>query len=146
MATIAAICTSEKRGTVKHQVDTAHIVKDFGLENDAHAGKWHRQVSLLAKSRIDEFNAQGGEVSFGDFGENIVVDGFSPDEYPVGTRFVCGDVVLEMTQIGKQCHSECEIFKRVGMCIMPIHGVFARVIEGGYIHVGDEITIIDAQK
>ena len=142
MAKIVAICMSEKKGTAKVQVDLANFIEEFGIENDAHAGKWHRQVSLLELKKIDEFNKQGGNVKFGDFGENLVIDGIEVDKLEIGQRIQIGDVILEITQIGKKCHNECEILHRVGKCIMPIHGVFSRVIKGGVIKVNDSAKLI----
>lgn len=143
MGTIESICISEKKGTQKHEVPEAEIIEDWGIKGDAHAGKWHRQVSLLGLEQIEEFRARGAEVEFGAFGENLVVDGFHFRELPVGTRFRAGDVLLEMTQIGKQCHSHCEIYKVMGDCIMPREGVFAKVLHGGTIRKGDELCIIE---
>ena len=141
MGTIRAICISEQKGTQKHEIPEALVVKDWGISGDAHAGNWHRQVSLLGLEQIEEFRARGADVAFGAFGENLVVDGFHFRKLPVGTVFKAGDVVLEMTQIGKECHSHCEIYKKMGDCIMPREGVFAKVLRGGVIHTGDEIII-----
>ena len=143
MGIIRGICISELKGTQKHEVDEIRLVQDWGLENDAHAGKWHRQVSLLSLEKINEFRARGAEVNYGAFGENLVVEGFDFRNLPVGTRFRSGDVLLEMTQIGKECHSHCEIFKKMGDCIMPREGVFARVLEGGTLKKGDVLEITE---
>lgn len=142
MGIVKAICISEKKGTQKHKVEEAIFVKDWGIEKDAHAGKWHRQVSLLSYDKIQDFKKRGADIIDGAFGENLVVEGFDFRNLPVGTLFQCGDVILEMTQIGKQCHSHCEIYKIMGECIMPKEGVFAKVIQGGMIRTGDEMTII----
>lgn len=142
MGIVKAICISEKKGTQKHRVEEAVFVEDYGIENDAHAGKWHRQVSLLSYDKIEDFKKRGADVIDGAFGENLVVEGFDFRNLPVGTIFRCGDVILEMTQIGKQCHSHCEIYKIMGECIMPKEGVFTKVIQGGIIRTGDEMTII----
>ena len=142
MGKIIGICISEKRGTAKHEVETAKLVEDWGIEGDAHAGHWHRQVSLLSYEKIEAFRAKGADIPLGAFGENLIVEGYDFRNLPVGTRFSCGDALLEMTQIGKECHSHCEIFKRMGECIMPREGVFARVIAGGEIRVGDEVTLL----
>lgn len=142
MGIVKAICISEKKGTQKHKVEEAIFVKDWGIEKDAHAGKWHRQVSLLSYDKIQDFKKRGADIIDGAFGENLVVEGFDFRNLPVGTIFQCGDVILEMTQIGKQCHSHCEIYKIMGECIMPKEGVFAKVIQGGMIRTGDEMTII----
>jgi MOSC domain-containing protein YiiM len=122
-------------------VDRAEFAVDHGLKGDAHAGKWHRQVSLLSLQKIDEFRERGAEVNDGAFGENLVVEGIDFRSLPVGTILRCGDVTLEMTQIGKECHSHCQIFKRMGDCIMPREGVFAKVLHGGIIAVGDELYV-----
>jgi molybdenum cofactor synthesis domain-containing protein len=137
MGRIAAVCTSEKKGTQKKNAGCGKLIADWGLEGDAHAGKWHRQVSLLSLEKIEAFRKQGADVEFGAFGENIVVDGIDFATLPVGTIFCTGSAVLELTQIGKECHSHCEIFKVMGDCIMPREGVFARVISGGKISAGD---------
>jgi molybdopterin adenylyltransferase len=143
MGKIIAICISEARGTQKHEVESAYLKEEWGIEGDAHAGKWHRQVSLLAVEKVDDFRAKGADVINGAFGENLVVEGFDLKTLPVGTRFKVGsDVLLEMTQIGKQCHSHCEIYKVMGDCIMPREGVFTRVLHGGEVHKGDPIDIV----
>ena len=143
MGVIKGICISEKRGTQKSEVPCAELVKDWGIKEDAHAGHWHRQVSLLSYNKIEEFRKRGAQVEFGAFGENLIVEGYDFRNLPVGTRFTCGDAVLEMTQIGKECHSHCQIYKRMGECIMPTQGVFAQVLRGGVISVGDEMKIIE---
>ena len=143
MGKIIAICISEARGTQKHEVESAYLKEEWGIEGDAHAGKWHRQVSLLSVEKVDDFRAKGADVINGAFGENLVVEGFDLKTLPVGTRFKVGnDVLLEMTQIGKQCHSHCEIYKLVGDCIMPREGVFTRVLHGGEVRKGDSIDIV----
>lgn len=136
---ITAICISERKGTQKAEVPYAVLKENWGIEGDAHAGKWHRQVSLLALEKIQEFKARGAEVDYGAFGENLIVEGFDLRRIPVGARFEIGEAVLELTQVGKECHSHCAIYKATGDCIMPREGVFARVIKGGEIHPGDEI-------
>lgn len=142
MGKVISVNISEIRGIQKHNVGRAKLIEDYGIENDAHAGKWHRQVSLLSHEKIEAFRAKGAEVKDGAFGENIVVSGIDFKTLPVGTRFQCNDVILEMTQIGKECHHGCEIFQKMGECIMPREGVFAKIIHGGEIAVGDEMTII----
>ena len=122
------------------EFDYYSIYENYGLENDAHAGNWHRQVSLLSYEKIEEFKAKGAPVKDGAFGENLIVQGFDFKTLPVGTRLKCNDVILEITQIGKQCHNGCEIFKIMGDCIMTREGVFARVIKGGVISEGDEMV------
>lgn len=138
MGKVIAICISEEKGTQKHSVQEAEFIEDWGIKGDAHAGKWHRQVSLLSFDKIEDFRARGAEVTDGAFGENIVVEGFDFAAMPVGTRFRCNDVILEMTQIGKKCHHGCAIFQAMGDCIMPREGVFTKVIHGGVIRQGDE--------
>lgn len=142
MGTIRAICISEKRGTEKHPVPSAEFVEDWGIRGDAHAGHWHRQVSLLSYEKIQAFRARGAEVTDGAFGENLVVEGIDLAALPVGTHFRCGEILLELTQIGKECHNGCAIFQRMGECIMPKQGVFARVLKGGKACVGDELMIL----
>ena len=142
MGVIKGICISEKRGTAKHEIEEAVFVKDWGIEGDAHAGNWHRQVSLLSYETIQEFNRQGAGVTDGAFGENLVVSGYDFTKMEVGTKFRCGDVELEMTQIGKECHNGCEIFQKMGKCIMPTNGVFARVLHGGMISEGDPFEVV----
>ena len=142
MGKVLAICISKKRGTQKETIDKAEFQTNWGIVNDAHAGDWHRQVSLLSYDRIKEFREKGADVDFGAFGENLVVEEFDFKNLPVGTKFQCNDVVLEMTQIGKECHSHCQIYHKVGDCIMPREGVFAKVIHGGNISVGDEMVML----
>ena len=143
MGKVLAVCISEKKGTEKQNVGAAKFIEDWGIENDSHAGKWHRQVSLLSHEKIEDFRARGAEVIDGAFGENLVVEGYDFRSLPVGTKFRCNDVVLELTQIGKECHSGCAIFQKMGECIMPREGVFTRVLHGGVISVGDELTILE---
>ena len=141
MGEIKGICISEKRGTQKHQIEEAKLITDWGIDGDAHAGKWHRQISLLSFEKIEAFRSRGADVAFGAFGENLIVEGYDFKNLPVGTHFRCGEVLLEMTQIGKKCHSHCEIYKKMGECIMPHEGVFAVVLSGGTIRKGDQLTI-----
>lgn len=142
MGKIMAVCISEKRGTQKKNIEKVRLIENFGLEGDAHGGNWHRQVSLLSYEKVRAFEEKGISVEDGAFGENLLVEGFDFKTLPVGTRFCCGDVLLEMTQIGKECHSHCEIYQAVGDCIMPREGVFARVLHGGEIQIGDEMEIV----
>lgn len=142
MGRVDAVCISEKKGTQKQDVGRAEFVADWGIRGDAHAGKWHRQVSLLSLDRVEEFRARGAQVEAGAFGENLLVAGFDFKTLPVGSRFRCGQVELEMTQVGKQCHAHCAIYHQVGDCIMPREGVFAKVLHGGHIKVGDEMKLI----
>ena len=138
--TIRAVCISPEKGTVKRPVESAVLIRDFGIENDAHAGKWHRQVSLLSRESVEAFNQSGAGVTDGDFGENLLVEGIDLKKLPVGAVLKTGTAVLRITQIGKECHSDCEIRRRTGDCIMPREGVFAEVLEGGEIRPGDVVT------
>lgn len=146
MGKLIGICISEKRGTPKKEVKQAVLVKDWGIEADAHAGKWHRQVSLLSQEKIEEFKQRGAQVEMGAFGENLIVEGYDFKTLPVGTRFRIGDALLEMTQIGKECHQHCVIYQKMGDCIMPREGVFATVLAGGTIAAGDEVEMIPPEK
>lgn len=162
--TIRAVCLSEKKGIGKAPVPEAVLLEDYGIEGDAHAGKWHRQVSLLSYDKVQKFNEDGAGVKDGDFGENLVVEGIDFRSLPVGTilritrpALDAGDKnsarddsgpVLEMTQIGKECHNGCAIRQRMGVCIMPVEGVFARVVKGGTVRPGDgmEVELPDPQR
>ena len=139
MGKIVGICSSEKRGTDKTEQKEVNLIENWGLEGDAHGGSWHRQVSLLSYEKIQNFREKGADVALGAFGENLIIEGYDFRDLPVGTRFRIGDAILEMTQIGKNCHSHCEIYKRMGDCIMPREGVFAEVVKGGLVKVGDEV-------
>ena len=139
MSRLLEICISKERGTAKVPVGEAVLREGWGLEGDAHAGNWHRQVSLLSFEKIEEFRRRGAEVDPGAFGENLIIEGMELRALPVGTRFHIGEAVLELTQIGKECHSHCEIYKKMGDCIMPREGVFAQVIKGGSIQKGDQV-------
>ena len=141
MGMIKAICVSAEKGTAKKDIGQAELVVQHGLKGDAHAGDWQRQVSLLSFQKIEAFRAKGAEVDYGDFGENLVVDGIDLAGLPVGTKLRCAEALLEMTQIGKECHNRCAIFHRMGDCIMPREGVFAKVLHGGLIKTGDEIHV-----
>lgn len=144
MGKVVAVCISEKKGTQKINIGKSKFIENFGLQNDAHAGNWHRQVSLLSNDKIEAFKAKGIDLAYGAFGENLVVEDIDFAKLPIGTRFQCKEVILELTQIGKKCHNECEIFKKVGDCIMPREGVFARVLHGGVIEVGDNLQVIES--
>lgn len=139
---VVAVCRSEKKGTVKVEIPVGILKEEFGLEGDAHGGNWHRQISLLGEESIDKMRGKGLELNFGDFAENITTKGLILHELPVGTLLKIGDeAILEVTQIGKKCHHGCEIFKKVGSCIMPLEGIFARIIRGGSIKKGDKIVV-----
>ena len=142
MGKVLAICISEKKGTLKNEISEAKFIEDFGIENDAHAGKWHRQVSLLEFNKIDEFRKKGANVDFGAFGENLVVEGIELHTLPIGQLIQIGDVLLEVTQIGKKCHDKCQIYYQVGECIMPKNGIFTKVLKGGSVKVGDGCNLI----
>ena len=137
---VKAICTSKKKGMQKKYVQSATFIENHGIEGDGHAGDWDRQVSLLAAEVIADFNAKGAAVHDGAFGENLIIEGFDLINLPVGTELRCNDVKLKLTKIGKECHTKCHIYHRMGDCIMPRNGVFSIVTEGGTINVGDPIT------
>ena len=143
MAKVIAVCSSETKGVRKNNIRKGELKTEFGLIGDAHADSgWHRQVSLLAQESIEKMRKMGFEVGPGDFAENITCEGIELLSLPIGTRLTIGDdVILEISQIGKECHSGCAIFKQTGKCIMPKEGVFARVIHGGPVNTGDEIVI-----
>jgi MOSC domain-containing protein YiiM len=142
---IVAVCTSESKGERKTDVGQAELKKGFGLVGDAHGGDWHRQVSLLAIESIDKMRAAGLDVGPGDFAENLTTRGIEWYSLPIGTRFRVGAcVLLEMTQIGKECHDRCAIYHQAGDCVMPKEGVFAIVIEGGTVKSGDAVEILAA--
>ena len=141
MGKVAAICISKQKGTRKEEVREIDIIEDFGLKGDAHGGKWHRQVSLLSKEEIDAFNKRGGNVVYGDFGENLVTEGIDLSSLVVGDKITVGDALIEITQLGKKCHDKCEIFYSVGECIMPKKGIFGKVLKGGKISIGENVEL-----
>lgn len=141
---VLSVNVSEKKGTIKKPVDYIEL-NEKGVDRDAHAGKWHRQVSLLARESIDKSSkAINREIKFGEFAENITTEGIVLYETKPGDRFIIGETELEVTQIGKKCHSGCEIFKQVGNCVMPKEGIFAKVIKFGKIKAGDTIVYIES--
>jgi MOSC domain-containing protein YiiM len=141
---IKAISVSKKRGTQKTNIPEAKLKINFGIDGDAHAAEWHRQISLLAVESIDRMIAAGAKILPGNFAENITTEGIDLPGLPVGSKLkVGGDAELEITQIGKKCHSRCAIFEQVGDCIMPREGIFAKVNQGGLIKIGDTIEILD---
>ena len=144
-AKIISINISPKKGMRKKAVDSAVLLDNFGIENDAHAsGKWHRQVSLLAKESIKKMTDKGLDVGPGDFAENITTEGVELPVLPIGTKMTINDdIELEVTQIGKLCHNRCAIYEQAGDCVMPREGIFVKVIKGGTIKTGDEIKIIN---
>ena len=145
MAKIIAVCKSDKKGTKKETVKEGIIREDYGLIGDAHADCCtHRQVSLLAIESINKMQAQGFNVGLGDFAENLTVEGIDLISLPVGARLSIEErVILEVTQIGKECHTGCAVFRQVGKCIMPKEGVFAKVIRGGFVRPGDTIKVLE---
>lgn len=138
---VKGICISEKKGTKKILKEEAEFIENWGIKEDAHGGDWHRQISILSYEKIEEFRKKGAKVELGAFGENLIIEGFDFRSYPVGTYIYCGDIVLEITQIGKECHTHCAIYHQMGECIMPIEGVFAVVKKGGKLKIGDEVSI-----
>lgn len=144
---IVAVSISPKKGVKKTNILLGNLIENYGLENDAHAGDWHRQLSLLAIESISKIRKKGLDVNPGDFAENITTKGIKLWELPVGTRLKLGkDVLVEVTQIGKECHNRCAIFKQVGDCVMPREGVFVKVLRGGTIKNGDDIVVLSNVK
>lgn len=141
MATVTAVCISEKKGTRKHAVPSIEVKKDHGIVGDAHAGNWHRQISLLADESVDTMRGKGVELRPGDFAENILTRGMELNTLPVGTVLRVGETRLQVTQIGKECHNDCEIRRLVGTCVMPTQGIFAIVLTEGTIRPGDTISV-----
>jgi len=142
---IIAISVSQEKGTRKHNVREADLSEDYGIEGDAHAGEGHRQVSLLAAESIEKMRAQGLEVNPGDFAENLTTQGFDLLNLPIGTRLALGrqgEVLVEVTQIGKVCHNRCAIYYLAGDCVMPREGIFVKVLKGGKIFPGDPIEVV----
>jgi MOSC domain-containing protein YiiM len=131
---ILSINISDKKGEKKIPLPEAVLQQNSGIEGDAHAGDWHRQVSLLAQEDVEEMIKRGAKVTYGDFAENITTEGINLANLPIGTILNLGDAVLEVTQIGKECHAHCAIFRQVGDCVMPRKGIFTRVIKGGKIN------------
>ncbi|BCS56072.1 MOSC domain-containing protein [Geobacter sp. SVR] len=139
MAQVVAVCISEKKGERKKPVKSVELRENHGIVGDAHAGEWHRQVSLLAQESIDKMRALGLDVDAGDFAENITTQGIELVSLPIGARLEVGGTLLEVTQIGKECHTRCAIYYQAGDCVMPKEGIFARVITGGIIRPGDQV-------
>ncbi|UYZ38884.1 MOSC domain-containing protein [Clostridium beijerinckii] len=143
MAKVLSINISEKKGVIKTPIKEGIFIEEHGLKDDAHAGKWHRQVSLLAQESIDKMIKMGiSDLDAGKFAENITTEGIVLHELPVGTRLKIGETIQEVTQIGKECHKGCAIKNQVGTCIMPTEGIFTRIIQGGVIKSGDSIEIL----
>ena len=143
MARVVAVCISEQKGTQKHEVPEIQVKKKHGIVGDAHAGDWHRQVSLLGTESVDKMKKVFPDIPIGAFAENILTEGVTLYELPIGTKLrVGGDVLLEVTQIGKECHASCAIRKQVGDCVMPREGIFTIVLEEGTIRAGDLVDVI----
>lgn len=143
MAKVVSINISEKKGTIKVPVDKVEIKLNHGIVNDAHAGNWHRQISMLASESIDKMKQKGfNHLKFGDFAENITTQGIEVYLLPVGSKLRIGECEVEVTQIGKKCHSGCEIKKITGDCVMPREGIFVKVIKEGYIKINDNIEVL----
>jgi len=138
-AEIVAVCISAEKGQRKKPVAEVELKENHGIVGDAHAGEWHRQVSLLATESIAKMRALGLDVDSGDFAENITTRGIELVSLPIGTRLAVGEAVIEVTQIGKECHTRCAIFYQAGDCVMPKEGIFARVLRGGVVRTGDPI-------
>ena len=139
--TVLAVCISERKGTTKHPVSEIQLRTGHGIEGDAHAGPWHRQVSLLATESVEPMRAVLPDLPAGAFAENILTGGITLKTLPIGTRLRISGALLEVTQIGKECHKDCAIRQQVGDCVMPREGIFARVLTGGIVRPGDPITI-----
>ncbi|QSX07782.1 MOSC domain-containing protein [Alkalibacter rhizosphaerae] len=143
MAKVVAINISEAKGVIKKPIEKGEFLVGFGLREDAHGGDWHRQVSLLGQESIDKMTDRGAQdLSAGVFAENITTEGVDLYKLPIGTKLRIQDVLLEVTQIGKECHRGCEILKKVGDCVMPREGIFAVVLEGGIVYPGQEIEVL----
>ncbi|MDI6730049.1 MAG: hypothetical protein QMD06_00700 [Candidatus Altarchaeum sp.] len=140
---VISVNISKAKGTKKEPVEFAEVIENFGIKGDSHAGNWHRQVSLLAIESIEKVRKWGLDVNAGDFAENITTEGINLPVLPIGTKIKINRVILEVTQIGKTCHDKCEIFKKVGKCIMPTEGIFAKVLKGGIIKKDDKILLIE---
>lgn len=140
MGMVKAVCISENKGERKKPVATVELRENHGIVGDAHAGEWHRQVSLLASESIDKMRALGLDVDSGDFAENITTSDIELVTLPIGTRLQVGATLLEITQIGKECHTRCAIYYQAGDCVMPKEGIFAKVITGGMVRPGDKVN------
>jgi MOSC domain-containing protein YiiM len=138
---VVAVCISQSKGERKTPVDQVVLQEKHGIIGDAHAGDWHRQISLLAMESIAKMQALGLQVTTGDFAENITTEGVNLVSLPIGSRLEVGETLLEVTQIGKECHNRCAIYDQAGDCVMPKEGIFAAVVRGGIIKTGDRITL-----
>ena len=142
MGEVVAICISEKKGTEKNTVNKCTVIENHGIKGDAHAGNWHRQISLLSYEKIEDFKNRGVNVDDGAFGENLIIKGIDFSDIIVGSKVQIGEVLLEVTQLGKKCHNHCRIYEAVGDCIMPREGVFAIALVGGEILVGEKVSLL----
>lgn len=142
MASVIAVCISEEKGTPKHAVPEIRLKEGYGIDGDAHAGNWHRQVSLLGTESIEKMRSAFPDLPAGAFAENILTEGITLYELPIGTKLQIGDAQLKITQIGKECHASCAIRRQTGDCVMPREGVFAIVLQGGILRSGDKISIL----
>ena len=141
-AEVIAVCISKNKGERKTPVALVELREEHGIVGDAHAGDWHRQVSLLAQESIEKMQRMGLDVDAGDFAENITTKGIDLPSLPIGTRLTVGGVLIEVTQIGKECHTRCAIYHQAGDCVMPKEGIFARVLHGGVVKPGDLIEVV----
>jgi MOSC domain-containing protein YiiM len=141
-AEVVAVCISINKGERKTPVARVELEENHGIVGDAHAGEWHRQVSLLALESIEKMQRMGLDVDAGDFAENITTRGIDLPSLPIGTRLAVGDVLIEVTQIGKECHTRCAIYHQAGDCVMPKEGIFARVLRGGMVKPGDRVEVL----
>lgn len=146
MAQVVSVNISEKRGTVKKEVNEIELKINYGIVGDAHAGNWHRQISLLSEESIDTMRGNGIELKNGVFAENINTEGINLKELPIGTRLKVGETELEVTQIGKECHNDCQIKQLIGKCVMPTDGIFAIVVKEGKVRKGDSIEVLEREK
>lgn len=143
---ILAVCISERKGERKKAISSGLLIENFGLQGDAHAGDWHRQISLLGDESVDKMRAAGLDVGAGDFAENLTIVGINLPLLPIGTRLRVGaTALLEVTQIGKECHHHCAIYQQIGDCVMPREGIFARVLCGGPVSKDDVVTVEEAE-
>ncbi len=142
-AQVLAVCISKNKGERKTPVEQIELKENHGIVGDAHAGDWHRQVSLLGKESIDKMRAAGLDVDNGDFAENLTTVGIDLPKLPIGQKLQIGETVLEITQIGKECHTRCAIYHQAGDCVMPKEGIFGKVLKGGIIRPGDSLETLD---
>ncbi len=142
MATVEAVCISENKGERKKPVASVELRENHGIVGDGHAGEWHRQVSLLATESIEKMRKLGLDVTSGDFAENITTSGIDLVSLPIGTRLQVGEALLEVTQIGKECHTRCAIYYQAGDCVMPKEGIFAKVVSGGVVRPSDQVFVV----